>query len=94
MRPRSIHVPARTVNGPAPSLPPDSGLPGLTLGPMCCIRLVWPVEPEDVRLARLLVDRYPELGARDLLHLSCCKRRGIDEVKTFDRALSAAFERQ
>ena len=59
-----------------------------------CIRVVWPVEPEDVRFARLLIDRYPDLGARDLLHLSCCKRRGIDEVNTFDRALSAAFARQ
>ncbi|MCK5489735.1 MAG: type II toxin-antitoxin system VapC family toxin, partial [Gemmatimonadetes bacterium] len=31
------------------------------------IPTVWPVEAEDVDLARLLVDRHPGLGARDLL---------------------------
>lgn len=55
------------------------------------IREVWPVESEDVRFARLLADRHPGLGARDLLHLACCKRRGVDEIKTFDRPLAAAF---
>jgi uncharacterized protein len=53
----------------------------------------WPVENADVRLARLLVDRYPMLGARDLLHLASCKRREITDIKTFDRALAAAFDR-
>ncbi|MEX0879706.1 MAG: type II toxin-antitoxin system VapC family toxin [Thermoanaerobaculia bacterium] len=57
------------------------------------IPVVWAVEPEDVRLARSLVGRHPELGARDLLHLGCCKRRGVRRVKTFDRALTAAFRR-
>ena len=52
---------------------------------------VWPVEAEDVRLARERVERHPGLGARDLLHLACCARRGITEVKTFDRDLAAAF---
>jgi len=32
-----------------------------------------------------------DVGARDLLHLACCRRRGIDEIKTFDRPLAAAF---
>jgi uncharacterized protein len=53
--------------------------------------VVWPVEPEDVELARALVDRHRALRARDLLHLACCVRRGVGEVRTFDRALSAAF---
>jgi predicted nucleic acid-binding protein len=57
------------------------------------IPVVWAVEPEDVRFARSLVSRHPELGARDLLHLGCCKRRGVRAIKTFDRALTAAFRR-
>lgn len=53
---------------------------------------VWSVEPEDVELARFLLDRHPGLGARDLLHLACCRRRKVERVRTFDRALAAAFE--
>lgn len=55
------------------------------------VATVWPVEREDARLARALIERHPGLGAPDLLHLACCKRRGVDRVKTFDRALAAAF---
>jgi predicted nucleic acid-binding protein len=54
---------------------------------------VWPVEAEDVRFARLLVKRHPALSARDLLHLSCCKRRKVDKLMTFDRPLAAAFRK-
>ncbi|HXV62750.1 MAG TPA: VapC toxin family PIN domain ribonuclease, partial [Vicinamibacteria bacterium] len=36
-------------------------------------------------------DRHPQLGARDLLHLACCKRRDIHEILTYDRTLDAAF---
>jgi predicted nucleic acid-binding protein len=57
------------------------------------IPVVWSVEAEDVRLARALVTRHPGLGARDLLHLACCRRRDVDGVRTFDRALAAAFAR-
>ena len=52
---------------------------------------VWPVEREDVRLARELVASYPALTARDLLHVACCQRHDVTQVKTFDRALGAAF---
>jgi predicted nucleic acid-binding protein len=52
---------------------------------------VWSVEPEDVRLARLLADRHPDLGARDLVHMACCHRRDVRRIKTFDRGLAAAF---
>lgn len=55
---------------------------------------IWSIEQEDVRLARLLADQYQGLGARDLLHLACCRRREVQEIKTFDRALSAAFGRR
>jgi predicted nucleic acid-binding protein len=52
---------------------------------------IWPVEPDDVFLARSLADRHPGLGARDLLHLASCHRRGVEQIKTFDRGLGAAF---
>ncbi|MGD2121065.1 MAG: type II toxin-antitoxin system VapC family toxin [Gemmatimonadota bacterium] len=53
---------------------------------------IWAVEADDVFLARNLMDRYPALGARDLLHLASCLRRKVTEIKTFDRALASAFK--
>ena len=55
---------------------------------------VWPLEPDDVRLARGLAETHRGLGARDLLHLACCLRRDVDDLQTYDRALRAAFERR
>lgn len=55
------------------------------------IGTIWSVEPEDVELARDLLDRHAHLGARDLLHLAACTRRGVRKIKTFDRALAAVF---
>lgn len=55
------------------------------------IPTVWSVEPEDVRLARSLVDRHPALRARDLLHVASCIRRDVNRIRTFDRALGAAL---
>ena len=55
------------------------------------IPTVWPVEPEDVRLARTLVEDHPGLSARDLVHRASCIRRDVDRVKTFDRPLAAVF---
>jgi hypothetical protein len=52
---------------------------------------VWPVEPEDVILARDLVPSHPALSARDLLHRASCLRRNVEKIETFDRALAAAF---
>lgn len=57
------------------------------------IAVVWSIEPEDVRFARLLVENYPELGARDLVHLACCRRREVGQIKTYDRALAAVLAR-
>jgi len=48
---------------------------------------VWPLEMEDVTLARQLQERLPALSARDLCHLASCRRRGVHELKTFDQAL-------
>ncbi len=58
-----------------------------------CITRVYPVEAEDVRAGRLLAENKPELGARDVIHLAVCRRYAVTEVKTFDRALAAAFGR-
>ncbi len=54
-------------------------------------REIWPIEEDDVHAARDLIDHYAGLGARDLLHLACCRRRGITQIKSFDRGLNAAF---
>ena len=50
---------------------------------------VWPLEEDDVALARQFHERYPDLGARDLCHLASCQRRGVSQFKTFDQRLSA-----
>ncbi len=50
---------------------------------------VWPLEREDIELARQLYVQYPELSARDLCHLASCRRRGISRVKTFHQAFLA-----
>lgn len=55
------------------------------------ITTIWPTEREDVELARTMIDRFPSLGARDLLHLASCRRRNVDSVQTYDRALRSAF---
>ncbi|MDP2959674.1 MAG: type II toxin-antitoxin system VapC family toxin [Longimicrobiales bacterium] len=55
------------------------------------VTTIWAVEAEDVELARGLAVKHPGLGARDLLHLACMMRRGATGVRTFDRALAAAW---
>jgi predicted nucleic acid-binding protein len=55
------------------------------------IGTVWSIEHDDVRQARDLADVHRGLSARDLLHLACCQRRDVQGIKTFDRALQAAF---
>lgn len=50
---------------------------------------VWPLEEEDVTLARQLHEQYSGLSPRDLCHLASCRRRGVSEIKTFDHALGA-----
>lgn len=52
---------------------------------------IWPLDESDVLSARELAVAAPGLGARDLLHLVTCRRYGVDELLTFDRALAAAF---
>lgn len=55
------------------------------------VAVVWPVEPDDVRVARSLATTHPTLQARDLLHLAVCRRHGATALQTFDNALAAAF---
>ncbi len=52
---------------------------------------VLPLELEDIQLARKLRDHHPNLSARDLCHLASCKRNDIEDLITFDAALSRAF---
>ena len=59
-----------------------------------CVDEVWPVEVEDVELARELAGTHPHLEARDLIHFACCRRREAERLVTFDRALDAAWERR
>ena len=48
---------------------------------------VWPLEEEDVTLARQLHEQHPTLQTRDLCHLASCRRRGVREIMTFDQGL-------
>ncbi len=56
-----------------------------------CIHKIFPIEQKDVEFARRLISRHPNLDARDLIHLACCKRYEIKKMKTFDRQLAAQF---
>ena len=56
-----------------------------------CMDDVWAVEGADVTLARDLSSIHAGLEARDLVHLACCHRREVADLKTFDRALAAAW---
>ena len=55
------------------------------------LTVTWPIEGSDVLAAHDLAASQPGLGARDLLHLTVCRRHGADELLSFDRALVAAF---
>jgi uncharacterized protein len=55
---------------------------------------VWPLGVEEISAARRFADRYPGLGARDLVHLATSLVRGATELWTYDRALAAAFGRR
>lgn len=55
------------------------------------VAVVWSIDVEDVEMARSLCTSHPALSARDLLHLACCRRRSVHEVRTFDRGLASAL---
>ena len=54
---------------------------------------VWPLESDDVRLARRLRARFPALTARDLCHLASCRRRGVTDVKDLRQELGRGGRR-
>lgn len=51
---------------------------------------IWSVEPDDVKMARLLITANRGLKPRDLLHLACCRRRDVSRIQTYDQGLAAA----
>ena len=51
------------------------------------------IDSAAVLHARNLIDNFPGLTARDLLHLSVCQLHNIKDLKTFNRNLLAAFRR-
>ncbi|MCG2774172.1 MAG: type II toxin-antitoxin system VapC family toxin [Desulfobacterales bacterium] len=67
----------------------DAALELATLG----VDHIIPIDSDTVLFARNLADRLPELTARDLLHLAVCKTNKIEELKSFDRNLLAAFNK-
>lgn len=54
---------------------------------------IWPLETDDVIAAHELHAQFPALGARDLCHLACCRRRGVSEIKAFDQTFGAVCGR-
>ena len=56
-----------------------------------CVDEIWPVEAEDVLLARALDGEHRGLSARDLIHVASCRRRGVGQALTFDRGLAAVL---
>ncbi len=59
-----------------------------------CRVKVWPLEEPDVRIGRRYHEQYPELQARDLCLLASCRRRGVENLLTFDVALREAADRE
>jgi predicted nucleic acid-binding protein len=56
-----------------------------------CVDEVWSIDAEDVHLARALDGDHPGFAARDLIHVACCRRRGVTKAITFDRALGSVL---
>ena len=55
---------------------------------------IFPIDSAVVLHAHNLVNQYPGLAARDLVHLAVCHQHQIKELKTFDRNLHSAFEKK
>jgi len=50
---------------------------------------VFPIEEEDVFQAKDLLSTHPRLSARDALHASVMRRRGIERIFTFDHGFDS-----
>lgn len=45
---------------------------------------VYPIERDDVLAAQRLLERTAGLSARDAIHIATMRRRGVDDILTFD----------
>ena len=52
---------------------------------------ILPIDAAAVMHAHNLINQYPGLTARDLVHLAVCQQHKVTGLKTFDRNLHAAF---
>ena len=53
---------------------------------------VLPITHALMRRVPALAERYPDLAARDLVHLATCIHEGIDEIVTTDRGFDQVRE--
>lgn len=53
---------------------------------------VFPISRDEVEVARQVVERQPELSARDCLHLAVMQAHGIHQALTFDRGFAAGAD--
>ncbi len=53
---------------------------------------VLPITHALMRRVPALAGRYPDLAARDLVHLATCIHEGIDEIVTTDSGFDAVRE--
>jgi predicted nucleic acid-binding protein len=51
---------------------------------------VFPIDAEDVELAKTIVYGRKRFSARDAIHLAVMDRYGIDRIMTFDRSFEGA----
>lgn len=50
---------------------------------------VFAISRSDVETAREIVESFPELSARDSLHLAVMRAHGVERVMSFDQGFSA-----
>lgn len=55
-------------------------------------RPIQPSPTSTVKTSCVLADELPGLGARDLVHLACCRRRDVTRIETHDCGLAAAMQ--
>ena len=56
------------------------------------VQTIFPVTRDEVRVARELVERYPRLPGRDLIHVAVMLTRGIDTILSADHHFDAVGE--
>jgi predicted nucleic acid-binding protein len=56
---------------------------------LAVVDVVYPIERADVERARTLIERTPQLSARDAIHVAVMRRHDVDQVMSFDRGFDA-----